>query len=60
MASLLDEWELGGSSTLDDVGRDLAAASLADSQDEFPASPRIAQGLCVLEAVDRHLARWRV
>ncbi|BDA49156.1 Vacuolar protein sorting-associated protein 18 homolog [Coccomyxa sp. Obi] len=59
--SLLDDWEIGKTSTLDDVGRSLAATSFDDGQDEFPGSPRAGQdrGLCMLEAVDRHLTRGR-
>lgn len=57
--SLLDDWEIGKTSTLDDVGRNLATTSFDDGQDEFPGSPRPGQdrGLCMLEAVDRHLTR---
>ncbi len=59
--SLLDEWETGRVSIVDDIGRNLAVTSLADdSQDEYPGSPTIGQdrGLCALEPVDRQLTRF--
>jgi hypothetical protein len=57
--SLLDDWETGRAGTVDDIGRNLAATSLEDSQDEFPGSPTLGQdrGLCALEPVDRQLTR---